>query len=90
MVLGDELRLLLVARDTAALCVAVARDAPELCVEGVAKCPILICFAWQAWLVALGGALGLVLVVSDAATLRVAGVEQSQNLTSIFVFAWQA
>ena len=67
----------------------VAGDAAQLCVAGVALGDICLRFAWQAWhlwrqppcfrvagvaLMALGGALGPVLVAGDAVALCVAGM----------------
>ena len=90
MALGGALELVLGARDAAALCVA-----------GVALGDIDVRFTWQAWrnltstfvllagvaLMALGGALGLVLGARDAAALCVAGVA----LGDIYArFTWQA
>ena len=93
MALGGALGLGLVARDTAALCVA-----------GGAQTHIYRRFAWQTWqawqawllpsfcvagaaLMALGGALGLGLVARDAAVLCVAGAAQTHIYRR---FAWQA
>ena len=87
---GGALGLGLVARDTAALCVA-----------GAAQTHIYRRFPWQAWhkltstivlrdrrgTDGLGGALGLGLVARDAAALCVAGAAQTHIYRR---FAWQA
>ena len=92
--LGGALGSVLVAGDA---------DVAALCVAGVALGHIHGRLAWQAWrlvtstvvlrgvtgvaLMALGGALGSVLVAGDAAALCVAGVARSHIH---FRFAWQA
>jgi len=80
----------------------VAGDAAQLCVAGVALGDICLRFAWQAWhlwrqppcfrvagvaLMALGGALGPVLVAGDVVALCVAGMA----LGNMYLrFTWQA